>query len=95
MAKYIQKTLLLFLLCIVSSFSLFSQSTFSGLDLNSKNTLIFTEEKFTTSKNSHKNLYSATIQGENLSQAALAEPKLLTCYPEKMDVLCSHKKNLM
>lgn len=91
MAKYFQKKLILVFLCIASSFSLFSQSTFSGLDLDSKNTLIFTEEKFTTSKNFHKNLYSATIQSENPSQAAISEAKLLTCYPEKMDVLLQGK----
>ena len=80
---------ILFFLC--SIYFLFSQSTFSGLDLNSSNTLLFTEEKFTTSENNHKNLYSATIQNDKQNQAATENSKLLTCYPERITSLLGGK----
>ena len=87
MKKNYLKKLILSTICIINTFLLFSQSTFSGLDLDAENTLIFTEEKFTTSENSHKNLYKATIQSKIENQAISENPKLLTCYPENMNIL--------
>jgi len=91
MKKYFQKNLFLVFLCFVNYAFLFSQSTFSGLDLNSSNKLLFTEEKFTTAHTAHKNLYSANLQKKLNNQAAAEYPTLLTCYPEKMNVLLSGK----
>ena len=87
MKKNCLKKLVLSVICVFNVFLLFSQSTFSGLDLDAENTLIFTEEKFTTSENSHKNLYKATIQSKIENQAISENPKLLTCYPENMNIL--------
>ena len=49
-------------LFFLNTFLIFSQSTFSGLDLNSNNGLLFTEEKESSYGFSNKNLYYVEIQ---------------------------------
>lgn len=92
-----------FSLLLLNSFLAFSQSTFSGLDLNSENGLLFTEEKSVSSYTNHKNLYfaelekSANTKADSLSnkliinQAGKNPPKLLTCYPEQLNILLGGK----
>lgn len=76
-------------LFFLNTFLIFSQSTFSGLDLNSNNGLLFTEEKKSSYGFTNKNLYYVEIQknqtGEINSEAAKTSPKLITCYPQKID----------
>lgn len=93
MKNKFQKKLVLCAFLIFSFIYVFAQSKFSGLDLNSNNTLLFTEEKILSSAFSNKNLYcvdlqkSSNLDSMSLAQAAKTEPSLITCYPEKIDVL--------
>lgn len=82
------KKLIVLLILSISFSTLFSQTTFSGLDINLENSLLFSSETVSMSGKTHKNLYTAEL---NLSQKELKinSPQLITCYPEKIEVLKS------
>ncbi|HZK19720.1 MAG TPA: polysaccharide deacetylase family protein [Treponemataceae bacterium] len=57
---------------------------FSGLDLNAENGLLFTA-KIASGTNTWHNLYKTTLS-DIAEAASIGEPKLLTYFPEKLDV---------
>ncbi len=63
-----------------------AQTTFAGLDLNSSDGLLFTASTETPATLEHTNLYFATI-GTQKGVAATEAPKLITCFPESLNVL--------
>lgn len=85
------KYFVIFLMVIVHSiYPLFSQNTFSNLDLNSKNSLLFTAEYQEKSGKKYNNLYVYNFDkkiAQNISGLGESNPKLLTCYPENFYLL--------
>jgi len=73
---------------------LFSQNTFSNLDLNSENSLLFTAEYQEKNGKKYNNLYVYNFDKEitqNISGLGESNPKLLTCYPENFYLLGNKK----
>ncbi|MCQ2613174.1 MAG: polysaccharide deacetylase family protein [Treponemataceae bacterium] len=58
-----------------------AQTTFSKLDLNSSNTLLFASNTKSTATADHTNLYMTELSPED-TVASVDQPKILTCYPE-------------
>ena len=69
----------------------FSQVTFSSLDLNSTNKLLYSAQTTSKENITYKKLYCAELT-DNIREAAAGESKLLTCFPEKMEVFLGGKK---
>ena len=63
----------------------FSQISFSSLDLNSSDLLLYSAETKSKENITYKKLYRAKLT-DNIREAAAEESKLLTCFPEKMEV---------
>ncbi|OJF77555.1 MAG: hypothetical protein BKP49_00790 [Treponema sp. CETP13] len=72
--------------CFLPLFAMSESLSFSGLDLNSNNELLFSA-KTSSGLYTWNNLYRATLINEKNEIAASKEdPTLLTCFPLKMDV---------
>lgn len=69
----------------------FSQISFSSLDLNSGDMLLYSAATKSNENIPYKKLYRATLT-DNIREAAAGESKLLTCFPEKMDVFLGGTK---
>ncbi len=84
------KKLLLSCFFAASSLLLFSQVSFSDIDLNTENQLLFSVEHSDSAQDSYKSLFWYDL-GKSIVQTVSAletpNPRLLTCYPEKLDVL--------
>ena len=63
----------------------FPQVSFSSLDLNSRDMLLYSAETKSKENVTYKKLYRAKLT-DNVREAAAEESKLLTCFPEKMEV---------
>ena len=93
MKKSFYQNVILTVFTVFCFSNLYSQSTFQGLDLNSINTLIFSQEKFSSANESYNNLYAAELQKSSdknpvsKKQALNGNLVLTTCYPQKIDVL--------
>lgn len=77
-------------LLLCSIFPLSSQISFSDIDLNTENQLLFSVEHTDPAQDSYKSLfwYDLTKQiSQTNSALAASNPELLTCYPEHLDVL--------
>lgn len=68
-----------------------AQITFSSLDLNSNNKLLYAAQTSSKENISYKKLYRAELT-DNIREAAAGESSLLTCFPEKMEVFLGGKK---
>lgn len=89
MKKNILCCLLLFILVPV-----FSQISFSDLDINTENQLLFSVEHQDPLQNSYKTLFWYDLTKEKhqtTSALEVSNPQILTCYPESLDVLQSGK----
>ncbi len=84
-----KKTLLIliFVFCIIP---IFAQVSFSGIDLNTKNELLFNVSHKARTEADYKSLFLYNLdQKLNASTSLMkkANPKLITCYPESLDML--------
>lgn len=79
----------LFALCVYICYAaenvLPSRITFTDVDLNGSDGLLFSCA-LTEKSGTHKNLYTVRLSSDkNAVQAAQGEPELLTCFPQKLD----------
>ena len=84
-----KKTLLIliFVLCL---FPAFSQISFSGIDLNTKNELLFNVSHKARTESNYKSLFLYDLdQKVTLSSSVMkkANPKLITTYPQSIEML--------
>ena len=70
---------------------LFSQISFSSLDLNNGDMLLYSASTKSKENIPYKKLYRAKLT-DNINEAAAEESKLLTCFPEKMEVFLGGNK---
>ncbi|MCM1321892.1 MAG: polysaccharide deacetylase family protein [Bacteroides sp.] len=88
----------LFLMCAAAGFfdmffaahRLNAQVSFSDLDLNSENRLLFSAEHSEGADESYKSLFVYDLNQpphQNIPGAKKPNPKLITCYPQSMEIL--------
>ncbi len=84
-----QKSIVL-LICLFLSSGIFAQVEFVNFDLNSHNNLLFSVEHTPIVESSYESLFYMSLN-EDISQSSINmnnnNPKLLTCYPEKIEIL--------
>ncbi|MCR4939634.1 MAG: polysaccharide deacetylase family protein [Treponemataceae bacterium] len=85
------KALLLSVLMSFFCLPVFSQVTFSSLDLNSADKLLYAAQTSSKENITYKKLYCASLT-DNIREAAAGESLLLTCFPEKMEVFLGGQK---
>ena len=78
--------LCLFSLLSLSPAFLFAKVQFEDLDINSNSELLFTAEQDLPGTFPYKSLFLARLDGSS------AKPRLLTCFPEQMELLDGGKK---
>lgn len=81
-----KKTKCFVVLLAFCTFFLTAQTTFSGLDLNSTNGLLFSAETYSAEGVNYKRLYETQLASDTVN-AASSSPVLLTCYPKTIDIL--------
>ncbi len=88
------KKILLLLLILSLLLPLFSQVRFSDIDLNTDNELLFSVEHTDFAQPSYKTLFWYELE-KKVTQTVFSQeqsnPKILTCYPEKIDLLLNGK----
>ncbi|MBE6354370.1 polysaccharide deacetylase family protein [Treponema sp.] len=67
----------------ISSLLAYGEASFSGLDLNQKDSLLFTVHQKVPGASEYDSLFTVNLGEEKISGA----PELLTCFPEKMELL--------
>ena len=78
------------LMCITAS-AVWAQITFEDVDLNGADGLLFSV-RMQNGNRSRKNLYLAELDPHAQNEyAALNEPRLLTCFPQKLETLQNGK----
>ncbi|NLM00130.1 MAG: polysaccharide deacetylase family protein, partial [Treponema sp.] len=84
-----KKTVAFFLLIFSFSF-IFTQASFSGLDLNSKNQLLFGVSHKAVTEESYNSLFLYELEKkmqQSTSAMINSNPKLITCFPQSLEVL--------
>ncbi|MBO4507182.1 MAG: polysaccharide deacetylase family protein [Spirochaetaceae bacterium] len=84
MLRYL-RTSFIIIVALLFATPVFSQITFSSLDLNSSDMLLYLAETKSKENITYKKLYRAKLT-DNIRESAAAESKLLTCFPEKLEV---------
>jgi peptidoglycan/xylan/chitin deacetylase (PgdA/CDA1 family) len=88
------KKLLFPLLILCALVPLFSQVSFSDIDLNTDNQLLFSVEHTDFAQASYKTLFWYDLDEkvtQTVSSLEPSNPQILTCFPEKLDLLQSGK----
>ena len=67
----------------ISSLLAYGEASFSGLDLNQKDSLLFTVHQKVPGASEYDSLFTVNLGEEKIS----GTPELLTCFPEKMELL--------
>ena len=84
-----QKSLAL-LICLFLSLGLFAQIEFVNFDLNSHNNLLFSVDHTPIVESDYEALFFMSLD-KDIYQSSInmndSNPKLLTCYPEKIEIL--------
>lgn len=87
---------ILLLICFFSfSFLVFSQMSFSGVDINTEDQLLFSVEHTPILESSYKALYWYDLNKpvtRNQRTNSIENPRLLSCFPETINVLQKGKK---
>ena len=84
------KKLSLILVFVFCFFSAFSQISFSGIDLNTKNELLFNVSHKARTEKEYKSLFLYNLDQKLVQASSImkkANPKLITCYPESLEML--------
>lgn len=71
-------------------YSVYAQITFSGLDLNIENKLLFSVSHKAVTEDTYKSLYIYNLNEkmqQSVSPMKPSNPKLITCYPQSLEVL--------